>query len=184
MSPTEGDLAPHNPEPDPPDLSAVPAEYHDLGEVSSTDPDLCFPLHRPYDCAVDLRPGSSLPSSRLYNLSRPEREAMGKYIRESLAVGIIRPSSSPLGAGFFFVAKKDNTPCIDYRGLNNITIKNKYPLPLISSAFEPLQGATVFTKLDLVCIKEGDKWKTVFNTLLGHFEYPVMCYEKCPENPA
>lgn len=109
---------------------------------------------------------------------------MGKYIRESLAAGIIHPSSSPLGAGFFFVAMKDNTPCIDYRGLNNITIKNKYPLPLISSAFEPLQGATVFTKLDLVCIKEGDEWKTAFNTLLGHFEFTVMRYEKHQENPA
>lgn len=185
LCPTEGKLAPHNPEPDPPDLSAVPAGYHDLAEAFSTDRALSLPPpHRPYDCAVDLRPGSSLPSSRLYNLSRPEREAMGKYIRESLAAGIIHPSSSPLGAGFFFVAKKDNTPCIDYRGLNNITIKNKYPLPLISSAFEPLQGATVFTKLDLVCIKEGDEWKTAFNTLLGHFEFTVMRYEKHPENPA
>lgn len=65
--------------------------------------------------------------------------------------GIIRPSSSPTGAGFFFVEKKDKTlwPCIGYRGLNDITVRNRYPLRLISSAFELLQGATVFTKLDL-----------------------------------
>jgi len=89
---------------------------------------------------------------------------MEKYISESLAAGIIRPSSSPVGAGFFFVGKKDGSlrPCIDYRGLNNITVKNKYPLPLISSAFAPLHGAQVFSKLDLrnayhlVRIREGD----------------------------
>lgn len=168
--------------PDPPDLSLVPAAYHDLGEVFSKHRALSLPPHRPYDCAIDLLPGASLPSSRLYNLSRPEHDTMEKYISDSLAAGIIRPSSSPVGAGFFFVTKKDQTlrPCIDYRGLNNITIKNKYPLPLLSSAFEPLHGAKIFTKLDLrnayhlVRIRDGDEWKTAFNTPLGHFEYLVM----------
>ena len=107
---------------------------------------------------------------------------MEVYIRDSLAAGHIRPSSSPVGAGFFFVAKKDKTlrPCIDYRGPNDISVKNKYSLPLIDSAFVPLRGATVFTKLDLrnsyhlVRIREGDEWKTGFTTPLGHFEYMVM----------
>ena len=140
------------------------------------------PPHRPYDCAIELLPGSPLPSSRLFNLSRPERESMEKYIGESLTAGIIRPSSSPVGAGFFFVTKKDHSlrPCIDYCGLNSITLKNNYPLPLISSAFVPLHGTVVFSKLDLcnayhlVRIREGDEWKTAFNTPLGHFEYLVM----------
>ncbi|XP_016359708.1 RNA-directed DNA polymerase homolog [Sinocyclocheilus anshuiensis] len=78
--------------------------------------------------------------------------------------------------------KKDGSlrPCIDYRGWNDITVKNCYPLPLMSSAFELLQGATIFTKLDLrnayhlVRIREGDEWKTTFNTPTGHFEYLVM----------
>ncbi|KAK9528244.1 hypothetical protein VZT92_014727 [Zoarces viviparus] len=63
---------------------------------------------------------------------------METYITDSLAAGIIRPSSSPVGAGFFFVAKKDKSlhPCIDYQGLNQITTRNKYPLPLLNSAFE------------------------------------------------
>jgi hypothetical protein len=107
---------------------------------------------------------------------------MEKYIGESLTAGIIRPSSSPVGAGFFFVGKKDGSlrPCIDYCGLNDITVKNRYPLPLISSAFVPLHGASVFTKLGLrntyhlVRIREGDEWKTTFNTSLGHYEYLVM----------
>lgn len=99
---------------------------------------------------------------------------MEKYINESLAAGIIHLSSSPVGAGFFFVNKKDRTlrPCIDFRGMNDITVKNTYPLPLINSAFNPLHDATIFTKLDLrnayhlIRIREGDKWKTAFNTPL------------------
>jgi hypothetical protein len=80
------------------------------------------------------------------------------------------------------VGKKDKSlrPGIDYRGLNYITVKNRYPLPLLSTAFELLQGAKVFTNLDLrnafhlVCIRDGDEWKTAFNTPTGHYEYLVM----------
>uniref|UniRef100_A0A671X748 Gypsy retrotransposon integrase-like protein 1 n=1 Tax=Sparus aurata TaxID=8175 RepID=A0A671X748_SPAAU len=171
--------------PEPPeeiDLTNVPAEYHDLREVFSKDRALSLPPHRPYDCAIDLLPGSPLPTKRLYNLCKPEKEVMETYINNSLAAGLIRPSSSPVGAGFFFVEKKDNTlrPCIDFTGLNDITVKNKYPLPLIDSAFGPLHGAQIFSKLDLrnayhlIRIREGDEWKTAFNTHLGHFEYLVM----------
>ncbi|KAI2649346.1 Transposon Tf2-9 polyprotein [Labeo rohita] len=164
------------------DLSGVPREYHDLRAVFSRSRAASLPPHRPYDCSIDLIPGSTPPRGKLYSLSNPEREALKKYLSDSLAAGTIVPSSSPAGAGFFFVAKKDGSlrPCIDYRGLNDITIKNRYPLPLMSSAFEILQGAKIFTKLDLrnayhlVRIKEGDEWKTAFNTPLGHFEYRVL----------
>ena len=82
----------------------------------------------------------------------------------------------------FFVGKKDGTLklCIDYRGINQITVKNCYPLPLMNTAFDLLQGATIFTKLDLrntyhlVRNKEGDEWKMAFNTLTGHWEYLMM----------
>lgn len=76
---------------------------------------------------------------------------MEVYIKESLEAGLIRPSTSPAGAGFFFVGKKDGglRPCIDYQGLNKVTIRNRYPLPLMSTAFELLQGATIYTQLDL-----------------------------------
>ena len=107
---------------------------------------------------------------------------MEDYIWNSLTAGIIRPSSSPAGAGFFFVGKKDGSlrPCIDYRGLNKIKVKNHYTLPLMSTDFELLQGATIFTKLDLlnayhlVRVTEGDEWKTAFNTPTGYYEYLVM----------
>lgn len=83
-----------------------------------------------------------------------------------------------------FCVQKDGLlhACIDYQSLNNITIKNRYPLPLMSSAFELLQEAKIFSKLDLrnaylVCIHEGDEWKTAFNTLEGHYEYLVMPFD-------
>ncbi|XP_038594284.1 uncharacterized protein LOC119917924 [Micropterus salmoides] len=119
-----GDPVPPVSPPLPPDLSGVPDVYHDLAPVFSKNLALSLPPHRPYDCSIDLLPDAPLPSSHLYNLSRPERESMEQYIKDSLAAGIIRPSSSPLGAGFFFVAKKDKSlrPCIDYRGLNAITL--------------------------------------------------------------
>ena len=165
-----------------PDLSGVPPCYLDLKEVFNKTRATSLPPHRPYDCAIDLLPGSSPPRGRLYSLSSPEVKTMTDYIDSSLAAGLIRPSSSPAGAGFFFVDKKDKTlrPCIDYRGLNDITVKNRYPLPLISSAFELLKNANIFTKLDLrnayhlVRIREGDEWKTAFNTPSGHYEYLVM----------
>lgn len=123
---------------------------------------------------------ASFPKGRLYSLSAPVTQAMMDYIQSLLKAGIIRSSSSPAGAEFFFVDKdKTLRPCIDYRGLNNITIKNRYPLPLFSSVFEGLQLAKIFTKLDLhnafhlVCIREGDEWKTAFNTPDGHYEYLV-----------
>ena len=115
-----------------PNLAGVPVEYHDLREVFYKSCARCLPPHRPYDCAIDLKTGTTPPRGRLFSLSRPKTEAMEKYLSESLAAGIIRPSSSPAGAGFFFVGKKDGSlrPCIDYRGINEITVKNKVPPPL------------------------------------------------------
>uniref|UniRef100_A0A8C7YBJ2 Gypsy retrotransposon integrase-like protein 1 n=1 Tax=Oryzias sinensis TaxID=183150 RepID=A0A8C7YBJ2_9TELE len=163
-------------------LENIPTCYYDLQDVFSKTKACALPSHRPYDCEIKLQPGSTLPKGRLFNLSGPERLAMESYIQEALSLGHIRPSSSPVAAGFFFVEKKDKTlrPCIDYRELNQITIKDKYALPLISSVFDSVQEARVFTKLDLrnayhlVRVKEEDEWKTAFNTPLGHYEYLVM----------
>ncbi|KAK3518459.1 hypothetical protein QTP70_000644 [Hemibagrus guttatus] len=125
-----------------------------------------LPRHQVWDCAIDLLPNVSPPKGRIYPLSLPESKAMEEYIETSLAAGHIRPSTSPAAAGFFFVGKKDGglQPCIDYRGLNTITVQYPYPLPLVPAALEQLRGARVFTKLDL---------RSAYTTH-GHYEYCVM----------
>ena len=102
---------------------------------------------------------------------------MEEYVQEALRQGFIRPSTSPATSSFFFVAKKDGglRPCIDYRHLNSQTVKFSYPLPLVPAALEQLRGARIFSKLDLrsaynlIRIRRGDEWKTVFITPSGHY---------------
>lgn len=109
---------------------------------------------------------------------------MKDYINEALQQGYMVPPISPASAGFFFVEKKGGgiRPCIDYRGLNKITVKYPYPLPLVPAALEQLRQAAIFTKLDLrsaynlIRIKKEDEWKTAFSTTNGHYHYQVMPY--------
>uniref|UniRef100_A0A3B3RES0 Enoyl CoA hydratase, short chain, 1, mitochondrial n=1 Tax=Paramormyrops kingsleyae TaxID=1676925 RepID=A0A3B3RES0_9TELE len=126
-------------------------EYHKFWKVFSKVEAYGLPPHRPSDCAIELLEGATLPRSCFYALSRSEEESIRTYISEALEQGIIRPSTSPVAAGFFFVGKKDGglCPCIDYRPLNAITKKRRKPLPLIPSALEKLRQAKIFTKLDL-----------------------------------
>ncbi|KAK3507794.1 hypothetical protein QTP70_000406 [Hemibagrus guttatus] len=162
----------------------IPTCYAPFSDVFCPKRASKLPPHRPWDCAIDLLPGEPVPRGRIYPLSIPEEKAMEEYIKEALAQGYIRPSTSPAASSFFFVAKKDGglRPCIDYRALNQITVKFRYPLPLVPAALEHLRGATIFTKLDLrsaynlIQIREGDEWKTAFITPTGHYEYLVMPY--------
>ncbi|EAL22396.1 hypothetical protein CNBB2750 [Cryptococcus deneoformans B-3501A] len=126
--------------------------------------------------------GKNPPFGPIYNLSETELEALREYLDENLKKGFIRPSESPAGAPILFVKKKDGSlrMCVDYRGINKITIKNRYPLPLIAELLDRLKSAKVFTKIDLrgaynlLRIKAGEEWKTAFRTCYGHFEYLVM----------
>ncbi|KAK3544114.1 hypothetical protein QTP86_001824 [Hemibagrus guttatus] len=160
----------------------LPRPYTDFWEVFSEERVARLPLHQVWDCAIDLLPNTSLPKGWIYPLSLPESKAMEEYIETSLAAGHIQPSMSPAAAGFFFVEKRDGGlwPCIDYRGLNAITVQYPYLLPLVPAELEQLRGAWVFTKLDLhsaynlVRIREGDEWKTAFHTTHGHYKYCVM----------
>ncbi|KAI2653667.1 Transposon Tf2-9 polyprotein [Labeo rohita] len=168
----------------------LPSEYEDLKMAFSKEKASQLPPHRSVDCAIELLPGQSPPKGRIFPLSQPESEAMNNYIKEKLAKGFIRPSTSPASAGFFFVKKKDGGlwPCIDYRGLNEVTVKFRYPLPLVPAALEKLCQARYYTKLDLrnaynlIRIREGDEWKTAFSTTSGHYEYLVMPFglANCP----
>lgn len=122
------------------------------------------------------------PFGPIYTLSVRELEELRRYIEEALANGWIRHSTSPAGAPILFVPKKDGglRLCVDYRGLNQVTIKNRHPLPLISEILDRVQKAKRFSKVDLkdafhgMKIKESDVWKTAFRTKYGHFEYLVM----------
>ncbi|KAL0195064.1 hypothetical protein M9458_008636, partial [Cirrhinus mrigala] len=152
-----------------PPNSTIPTAYQDLLEAFSTIKATELPPHRPGDCAIELKPGAVPPRGHIYPLSQPETAAMERYIEEELAKGFIRPSTSPASAGFFFVKEKDV-----------VTIKYRYPLPLVPPALEQLWSARFYTKLDLhsaynlIRIREGDEWKTAFSTASGHYEYLVM----------
>ena len=91
------------------DLTSVPTCYHQLKEVFNKVKATSLPPHRPYDCAIELIPGSTIPKRRLYSVSGPEHQAMKDYIESSLKAGLICPSSSPAGASFFFVSEKDGS---------------------------------------------------------------------------
>ena len=160
----------------------LPKKYIEFSDVFDKVKANRLPEHRPYDCPIDLQPGKEPPWGPIYNLSPTELEVLREYINENLANGFIQHSKSPAGAPIFFVKKKDGTlrMVVDYRGLNKVTVRNRYALPLISSLLERLSEAKYFTKLDLrgaynlVRIRPGDEWKTAFRTRYGHFEYTVM----------
>ncbi|KAJ9556102.1 hypothetical protein OSB04_010716 [Centaurea solstitialis] len=131
---------------------------------------------------IDLVPGAGPIAKSPYRLAPSEMQELSNQLQELLDKGFIRPSSSPWGAPVLFVKKKDGSfrMCIDYRELNKITIKNRYPFPRIDDLFDQLQGATYFSKIDLrsgyhqMRVREEDIAKTAFRTRYGHYEFLVM----------
>lgn len=119
-----------------PENEQIPIEYHDSIEAFRKQKATQLPPYRLIDCAIELIPSLVPPKGQIFPLSQPESKATTEYIDEELAKGFIRPSTFPASAGFFFVKKKDGSlrPCIDYRGLNEVTIKFRYPLPLVPPA--------------------------------------------------
>jgi hypothetical protein len=177
----------HVPSQTPLDSRGVPLKYAQFDKVFAlkSEPPKALPPHREYDLPIDLDESKTLPlPSKIYALSPDETCALQDYITNALARGWIRPSSSPLGAPCFYVKKPNGglRLCVDYRGLNAITRKNGYPLPLISDLLERLQSARIFSSLDLpdayhlVRIRAGDEWKTAFRCKFGSFEYNVVSF--------
>ncbi|KAF7770963.1 hypothetical protein Agabi119p4_6937 [Agaricus bisporus var. burnettii] len=166
----------------PVDLSAIPDEYHDFTDVFSKKRADTLPPHRHYDLKIDLEDGTSPPIGPIYSLSHTELDALHDFIDENLSIGFIRPATSPHGAPVLFVKKKDGSLrlCVDFRGLNRISRKDRYPLPLISDLLDSPRKARIYTKIDLrhayhlVRIADGDEWKTAFCTRYGSFEWLVM----------
>jgi len=143
-----------------------------------------LPEHRQWDHAIELIPGSEPKSSKVYSLSPVEQKELDSFLEENLRTGQICPSKSPMAAPVFFIKTKDGSLRLvqDYRALNSMMVKNKYPLPLISELMSQLRGARYFTKLDVrwdfnnVHIKPGDEWKVAFRTNRGLFEPLVMFF--------
>jgi len=129
-----------------------------------------LPKHRQWDHAIELIPGVEPKSSKVYLLSPVEQKELDSFLEENLHTRRIRPSKSPMAAPVFFIKKKNGSLRLvqDYRALNSITVKNKYPLLLISELMSQLRGARYFTKLDVhwgfnnVHVKPGDEWKAAF----------------------
>lgn len=162
----------------------VPEQYRRYMSVFSKAESERLPEHKLHDHAIELVPEAKGFHAKVYPLSKPEQEELDKFLAENLKKGYIQPSKSPMALPFFFVKKKDRAlrPVQDYRRLNEMTIKNRYPLPLISELIDKLKGAKYFTKLDVrwgynnVRIKEGDEHKAAFVTNRGLFEPTVMFF--------
>ncbi|KAL0558819.1 hypothetical protein IC582_003401 [Cucumis melo] len=143
-----------------------------------------LPPHREVEFAIELEPGTVPISRAPYRMAPAELKELKVQLQELLDKGFIRPSVSPWGAPVLFVKKKDGSMrlCIDYRELNKVTVKNRYPLPRIDDLFDQLQGATVFSKIDLrsgyhqLRIKDEDVPKTAFRSRYGHYEFIVMSF--------
>ena len=143
-----------------------------------------LPPDREIEFAIDLAPGTEPVSKAPYRMAPVEMKELATQLQDLLEKGVIRPSVSPWGAPMLFVKKKDGSMrlCIDYRELNKLTIKNKYPLPRIDDLFDQLKGAVCFSKIDLrsgyhqLKIKPEDIPKTAFRTRYGHYEFLVMSF--------
>ena len=143
-----------------------------------------LPPHREIELAIDVVLGATPVSITPYKMAPLELKELKLQLQELLEKGFIRPSVSPWGAPVLFVKKKDGTLrlCIDYRQLNKLTVKNKYPLPRINNLFDQLKGASIFSKIDLrsgyhqLKIKDVDVHKTMFRTRYGHYEFLVMSF--------
>jgi hypothetical protein len=143
-----------------------------------------LPNRKPWDHAIELTPGAQPKGCKVYPLSVKEQAELDTFLTENLETGRIRQSKSPMASSVFFIKKKDGSLWLvqDYRMLNDMTVKNKYPLLLIPELVNQLRGAKYFTKLDVrwgfnnVCIKEGDEWKAAFRTNHGLFEPLVMFF--------
>jgi hypothetical protein len=158
----------------------VVCEYPDVfpDELSGMPPD------RDREFAIELQPGTAPISKRPYRMPQTELPELKKQLQELLDKGFIHPSTSPWGCLALFVKKKDESLrlCVDYRPLNAVTVKNKYPLPRIDVLFDQLVGAKVFSKIDLhsgyhqIKIRASDIPKTAFSTRYGLYEYLVMSF--------
>jgi len=166
----------------------IPPHYQRHWTVFSEEAAQRFPPARDEDHGITLKPGApSKLDCKIYRQTEAELKVTKEFIEENLAKGYITEANSPYASPMFYRAKKDGKlrPIIDYRVLNDWTVRDVYPLPLIGSIIDHLQGKTLFTKLDLrwgfnnIRIKEEDRWKAAFKTPYGMYEPAVMFFGMC-----
>jgi hypothetical protein len=158
----------------------VVCEFPDVFPEELTD----LPPDRDVEFVIELMPGAGPVAKSPYWMSSDELDELKKQLKKLLAQGFVRPSASPWGSPVLFVEKKDGTKrmCIDYRTLNSMTIKNKYPLPRIEDLLDRLKKAKFFSKIDLrsgyhqMKIREQDIPKTAFTTRYGLYEFMVVSF--------
>ena len=167
------------------DKQIVLLEYHKYLDIFDEKQASWFPDKQPWDHKIEMKPGLEPKSFKNYNLMPAEQDELDKFLKENLEKGYIQKSESPMASPFFFVKKKDGKlqTCQDYWFLNEWTIKNAYPLPLIFEIMDKLKGAKYFTKLDVqwnnIRIREGDKWKAAFKMNRRLFEPTFMFFGMC-----
>ena len=163
----------------------LPEMYKRYTSVFSEEEAQRFPPSRPWDHVIDFKSGApDAINCKVYPMTRTEDDALDEFIDEQLAKGYIRPSISPYAFSFFFIKKKDRKLRLvqDYQNINKWTVRNQYPLPLITTLIRELGGAMIYTKLDVrwgynnVRIKAGDEHKVAFKTRRGLYEPTVMFF--------
>jgi Reverse transcriptase (RNA-dependent DNA polymerase) len=163
----------------------IPMQYWMYSRVFLEEASHEFPPSRPWDHVIELKPGApAVLPSKLIPLSKVEQIELQSFVKEHTARGTIRPSKSPYKSRFFYIKKKDGKlrPVQDYQLVNQWTIRNTYPLPLIPKLIDQLSGCSLYTKFDIqwgynnVQIREGDEWKAAFITNEGLFELTVMFF--------
>ena len=152
-------------------------EFHDLFQEPTT-----LPPQRPLDHAIHLKPNTEPVNIRSYRYNPAQKTEIEKQVKDMLTNSIIQPSQSPFASPIFLVKKKDGTWrfCIDYRQHNSLTIKNNFPIPIIEDLLDEINGAAIFSKLDLrldyhqIRMRPNDIPKTAFRTHQGLYEFTVM----------
>ncbi len=161
----------------------LPKEYHSFINVFKKITADTLPPHRPgLDCEIVFKEGAIIKKCKNYPVNPRFKKEADDYVQDMEKKGFIRESKSPFACSMLFQSKKDgsNRPCIDFRPINEVTVRDPFPLPLYLTFFDQIKGSTIFTKLDLrsaynlIRIRDEDVWKTSFRTPKGQYEYLVM----------
>ena len=163
----------------------IPEHYHQFARVFDEEASHRLPQHQPWDHMINLKRDALVSlNCKIYPLTATEKQALRKWLDEELKKGYITKSKSPYASPFFFIQKKDGKlqPVQDYQKLNEHTVRDTYPLPLIPDLIQQIEDAWVFTKFNIqwgynnIRIKEGDQWKAAFKTCFRTFQPEVMYF--------